>query len=349
MRDQCRVICLPAWISVAWGVVPGLGKHKLKPWEWTPASLGVSRTPRWKFQQMEVAAWGACRLCPDSPPEHVGATVSKGISSPVGCWAGALLAVLLWSGHLMRTFGLRRWRFLHGRLSWAAGMHCQSPIRWFSAALIWSVCDREDDMKVHWFFQHCIHELSSWQQHSLQPGSLWGSAWAPSAAPAFPQAVGAAPLALLGPVLPWVFSCSPCWEENPCRAVGEGTRSTAVPLGCAAGSWWPSTWWEAAPHLLEELVWSYRTARSSSQMVSPVVWVFSFLLLFCCCKIWRLLSVRQLLSATGLFKVIDFPLTLEFGIVSKYCCQLHADSSPLRLKSFHLWPQAGLVFCSHGN
>lgn len=65
-------------------------------------------------------------------------------------------------------------------------------------------------------------------------------------------------------------------------------------------------------------------------MVSPVVWVFP-----CCFADLKSEDCFQLGSCsqvTVLFKVIDFTLTLEFGVVSKYCCQLHADSSPLRLK-----------------
>lgn len=170
---------------------------------------------------MVVAASSACSLSSDSPPKHAGATASKGISSSVGCWAEALLAGLLWSNHLMRTFGLRRWRFLHGRLSWATGMHCESPIRWFSAALIWSVYDSEENMKVT-----CSSSIAymSWASGSCIPCRMHSGVWLPvllslgtlCPAPAFPQAVGAAVLAWT--VRCWVqfslgmFSCSCPWE-----------------------------------------------------------------------------------------------------------------------------------------
>lgn len=231
-----------------------------KPWEWTPASLGVSRTRRWKLQQMEVAASGACSLSCDSPatpPKHVRATVSKGISSSVGCWAEALLARLLWSNHLMRTFGLRGWRFLHGRLSWAAGMHCKSPIRWFSAALIWSVCDSEENMKVT-----CSSSPAyvSWAPGSSIPCRMHPGAWLPvflslgtlCAAPAFPCAVGAVLLSWLVPCIvgaPSPLGCFPA-PLHPCRAAaaaGEQEHHGCAPGLCCRFS---VTCWGAAPHLL---------------------------------------------------------------------------------------------------
>lgn len=137
MREQCSVICLPACISVTWGVVPELGKHLLK-------TLGMDSSSSWCIQDswVKVAADGSCGLgcCILSSASSPGATASRGFPALVLLsWSSALLAALLWSNHLMRTFGLRRWRFLHGRLSWAAGMHCKSLTRWFSAALIWSV------------------------------------------------------------------------------------------------------------------------------------------------------------------------------------------------------------------
>lgn len=148
------------------------------------------------------------------------------------------------------------------------------------------------------------------------------------------------------------LSSSPLWSQHSCRvaaAVVERARTLCALMFYACR-------YIVTIYLVGKLLciscrsWCglrrQGAGRSSSQWVSPLG---CFWLGFFCFKIWRWVSVRQLLSVTVSFKVIDFPLALELGIVSKYCCQLHADSSLLRLKSFHLWPQAGLVLCSHGN
>lgn len=171
-------MCLPGWVSVAWGSSWAQKKY-VKSWEWTPASLGISRTHRWKLQHMEVAASTVCSFSSENTatsPKHVGAPGSNGNSSSVGCSAEAFLVGLLWSNHL-RTFGLGRWRFLHGRLNWAAGMYCTVSTRWFSASLIWPVFDSDEDMKVTCsssIAYMSLHILGStgrlcfWQQQPLQ-------------------------------------------------------------------------------------------------------------------------------------------------------------------------------------
>lgn len=128
---------------------------------------------------MEVAASTVCSFSSENTatsPKHVGAPGSNGNSSSVGCSAEAFLVGLLWSNHL-RTFGLGRWRFLHGRLNWAAGMYCTVSTRWFSASLIWPVFDSDEDMKVTCsssIAYMSLHILGStgrlcfWQQQPLQ-------------------------------------------------------------------------------------------------------------------------------------------------------------------------------------
>lgn len=246
VRGQCCVTCLLAWIPVAWGGFWAGKQHVKKTWEWTPASLGVSRTCRWKLQQMEVAASGGCSLSCDSPaapPKHSGATASKGDFQLF--WL-VCCDQITWWGHLDSGGG----DFYMG--DWAELLECIASYLSDGFQLLWyAMCDSKENMKVT-SFSSIAH--MSWVSGGSIPCRMHPRAWllvflslgTLCAAPAFPHAVGAAVLACTVPC--WVpfslgmFSCSPGWKQHPCRAaaaVGEGVRTTGVLLGCTAGTQWP--------------------------------------------------------------------------------------------------------------
>lgn len=217
MREQCSVICLPACISVTWGVVPELGKHLLK----TPAPPGVSRTLGWKLQQMEVVASGAA----SSPLPALLGPLHPGDFQLWCCWAEALLFWLLccdqitWWGHLDSGGG----DFSMG--DWAELLECTASHSPDGFQLLWfDLCDSEENMKVT-----CSSSIAFviWASGSSIPCRMHLGARFPvflslgtlCAAPAFPQAVAAAVLPLA--MHCWVqfslgtFSCSSHWELRP--------------------------------------------------------------------------------------------------------------------------------------
>lgn len=132
---------------------------------------------------------------------------------------------------------------------------------------------------------YCLHELSSWQQHPLQdaPGSL-----APCApqlghslcSTSIPTSCGCScPAfypALLGSVLPWHVPLLP-W-------LGAASPRAAAAVGPQVCSWAVLQVHGVHPPVGNCSTSAVALGRSSCQMVSPVVWVFS-LLLFCCFKI----------------------------------------------------------------